>query len=245
MFDDTAEGVDVSKNIAIIPARAGSKRISKKNIRFFAGKPIIAYSIEAALKTGLFSEVIVSTDSEEIAAIARDYGAATPFLRSDVNASDYATMSDVLLEVLNWYSDHDIHYENLCCLLATAPLISVENILEGYRKITESDSLSAISIQEFSFPILRSLKLDENDCLKINWPEHHPKRSQDLRSNYHDAGQFYWSTVSEYKKNKRFLNSKTSYILLNDFEAHDIDTENDWQVAEFKYAYRQRKMNEK
>ena len=219
------------KNLAIIPARGGSKRIPHKNIKEFLGKPIIAYSIEAALKSGLFDEVMVSTDDAEIAAIAKQYGANVPFMRSDETANDHAIIADVLNDVLNCYDKLGKHFDNMCCILATAPLLRVGDLQNAYNKLIQSDFVTVIPIVQFSFPIMRSFKMDEKGMIEFNWPEYYPVRSQDIPPAYHDAGMFYWHKIEEWRKG---VDYKSGYVL-DDVYVQDIDTETDWKLAEMKY----------
>lgn len=219
------------KNLAIIPARGGSKRIPHKNIKEFLSKPIIAYSIEAALKSGLFDEVMVSTDDEQIATIAKQYGASVPFMRSAETANDHAIIADVLNDVLNCYDKFGKHFDNMCCILATAPLIRVEDLQAAYDKLVQSDFATVMPIVQFSFPIMRSLKMDEKGMIEFNWPEYYPVRSQDIPPAYHDAGMFYWHKIEEWRKG---VDYKSGYVL-DDIYVQDIDTETDWKLAEMKY----------
>ncbi len=222
------------KNIAIIPARGGSKRIPRKNVKPFLGKPIIAYSIEAALQSGLFSEVMVSTDDKEIAEIANQLGAQVPFFRSPQTANDYATIGEVVEEVLLRYQQHGSIFDNVCCLLATAPFITKERIREAYEKMLTEHYEAVFPIVRFSYPIQRALRIDNGKVLMFH-PEHFAKRSQDLEPAYHDSGQFYWMRVAEFMKQKRFFAQNTGAIILSETEVQDIDTEEDWKLAELKY----------
>lgn len=219
------------KNLCIIPARGGSKRIPRKNVKEFIGKPIIAYSIEAALKSGLFDEVMVSTDDQEIAEIAKQYGASVPFMRSAETANDYAILADVLHDVLNAYDRIGKHFDNMCCVLATAPLIQVETLQRGYAALQESDYATVLPVVQFSFPIMRSFKMNEQGGLEFNWPEFANKRSQDIAPAYHDAGMFYWHKIKPWLAGD---NSRKG-IILDDTFVQDIDTETDWRIAEMKY----------
>ena len=219
-------------NIAIIPARGGSKRIPRKNIKLFMGKPIIAYSIEAAANSGLFDEVMVSTDDENIAKIAVRYGAKVPFLRSTQTANDYATLADVLHEVLEQYTALGCHFDNMCCLLATSPLINESLIVEGYEKLLRNEDWSTVApVVAFSYPILRSLQKDDNDIVSMKWPEYKTVRSQDLETFYHDSGTFYWHRISLWSQGI----NKRGAIVLDELHVQDIDTEIDWKLAELKY----------
>jgi len=223
------------KCLAIIPARGGSKRIPHKNIKPFLGRPIIAYSIEAALGTGLFEEVMVSTDDTEIAEIARQEGASVPFLRSTENANDYATLADVLVEVVNVYKERGNEFDLICCLLPTAPLISSEDVRSAYDQLVMSTFDSICPVVAFSYPILRSLSIDEKGNLNMNWPEYRFSRSQDLRPAYHDSGTFYWIKASSLLKDKKLLSENGTAIVLDEFRVQDIDTDTDWALAEMKY----------
>lgn len=223
------------KCLAIIPARGGSKRIPHKNIKPFLGRPIIAYSIEAALGTGLFEEVMVSTDDTEIAEIARQEGASVPFLRSTENANDYATLADVLVEVVNVYKERGNEFDLICCLLPTAPLISFEDVRSAYDQLVMSTFDSICPVVAFSYPILRSLSIDEKGNLNMNWPEYRFSRSQDLRPAYHDSGTFYWIKTSSLLKDKKLLGENGTAIVLDEFRVQDIDTDTDWALAEMKY----------
>lgn len=221
------------KNLCIIPARGGSKRIPRKNIKEFLGKPIIAYSIEAALKSGLFEEVMVSTDDEQIAAIAKQYGASVPFMRSAETANDHAIIADVLNDVLSCYDKLGTHFDNMCCILATAPLLRVEDLQAAYDKLVQSDFVTVMPIVQFSFPIMRSLKIDEKGKVEFNWPEYAKTRSQDIPAAYHDAGMFYWHKIGEWMQG--IFNRGA--VILDEMCVQDIDTEQDWQIAELKYKF--------
>jgi len=177
-------------SIAIIPARGGSKRIPRKNIKNFLGKPIIAYSIEAALQCGLFDVVMVSTDDKEIADIAEEYGAEVPFLRSRENSNDFAGISEVCIEVISKYWCSDIYFDCACCILPTAPFIERKRLIEAAEMLASGRFDCIFTVVEYSYPIQRSLKMD-NGFITMKWPENFYKRSQDLEKTYHDAGQFY------------------------------------------------------
>ena len=221
-------------NLAIIPARGGSKRIPRKNIKPFLGKPIIGYSIEAAIKSNLFNEVMVSTDDEEIVKIAKQYGAKVPFLRSNDNAHDFAVLADVVQEVLSNYSQNNQNFDNICCILPTAPFVTPTKITEAYRTLSTNNFDSVFPVLEFSFPIQRSLKIEENKVAMV-WNEHLNSRSQDLESRYHDSGQFYWIKTQSFLIEKKLLTNDSGAIIISQLEAQDIDTEIDWKLAEIKY----------
>jgi N-acylneuraminate cytidylyltransferase len=221
------------KNLCIIPARGGSKRISHKNVRLFMGKPIVAYSIENAIATNLFDEVMVSTDDEEIIEVAKKYGASVPFVRTQKTANDYAILADVLQEVLAMYAKRAQHFDNMCCLLATCPLVKPEHIIEAYQKLISSEFVSVYPVVQFSYPILRSLKMDADGSVSMNWPEHYRTRSQDLPPAYHDSGTFYWHKIDDWLSGKR----KGGGIIIEEDRVQDIDTEQDWKLAEMKYQF--------
>jgi len=224
------------KSIAIIPARNNSKRIPHKNIKLFLGKPIIAYVIEAALKSGIFDDVIVSTDSPEIAEIAKKYGASVPFLRSEKNADDFATTSDVLLEVLNKLNENHADITNVCCIYPTAVLINEFHLKKAWHQFENAKFDSVISATRFSFPIQRGFK-DCNGKLEMLWPENKTKRSQDLEIIYHDAGQFYFFDVENFLVNQQLFTDNIGYVLLSDYECQDIDNPEDWEMAEIKFNF--------
>lgn len=220
--------------IAIITARGGSKRIPRKNIKDFLGKPIIAYSIEAALASNLFDEVMVSTDDEEIAQVARSFGASVPFLRSSSTSDDFATTAEVLREVLASYKAVGKEFTYACCIYPTAPFVNAEALTKAYTLLIDKALDSVFPIQRFSFPIQRALVFKDN---KLTWlqPENATKRSQDLETTYHDTGQFYFFDVVAFLSSGSLLTKNSSGIEIAEMEAHDIDTEEDWKVAEFKY----------
>lgn len=222
------------KNLCIIPARGGSKRIPRKNIKQFMGKPIIAYSIEAALNSGVFDEVMVSTDDEEIAGVARQFGASVPFLRSAETSNDYATTVDVLLEVVNKYKEQGKVFKTICCLYSTAPFVTSERLKEASSQI--SDSIDAcFTIVQYSYPIQRSLRINEDNCVEMRFPEHLKSRTQDLEKVYHDAGQFYFVKTDSLVNEKTVWCKRTAPLILSELEVQDLDTLTDWQLAEMKY----------
>lgn len=232
------------KNIAIIPARGGSKRIPKKNIKSFLGKPIIVYSIEVAIQSGLFDEVMVSTDDEEIADISKKYGAKVPFFRSKEKADDYATTSDVLEEVLLKYREYNKYYDIFCCMYPTAPFITQHILIKSYELLIKSKFESVFPVVRFSSPIQRALKIDNNKVSMI-CPENYKKRSQDLLPAYHDSGQFYWMRTNAFFKYKTLWTENTGAIELMEKETQDIDTIKDWEIAELKYKILQQISNKK
>nr|WP_304608431.1 pseudaminic acid cytidylyltransferase [Pontibacter anaerobius] len=220
--------------MAIIPARGGSKRIPRKNIKDFLGKPIIAYTIEAALNSGLFEEVTVSTDDSEIAEVSQGYGAVVPFLRSTEASDDFATTAQVLEEVLGKYAEEGKHFDCACCLYPTAPFVTAKVLREAFTKLTEGGFDTVFPVLRYSYPIWRSLKVEGGRAL-MNWPEHLNSRSQDLPASFHDAGQFYWLWVDRFHESGRLFTGNSGVVELSDLEAQDIDTETDWRLAELKY----------
>ena len=226
-------GVRVSK-LAIITARGGSKRIPRKNIKSFCGKPIMAYSIEAAVNSGVFDTVMVSTDDEEIAEIGRKYGAEVPFFRSEATSGDYATTTDVLMEVLNEYDKRGQHFDMACCIYPTAPFVSADRLKEAVTDLEASDADTIIPVVAFSYPPQRAFVI-ENENLVFKYPENLNTRSQDLQKFYHDAGQFYVFRTEAFFKNKNLLLGNIKPLELSEIEVQDIDTEVDWQLAELKY----------
>lgn len=222
------------KTIAIIPARGGSKRIPRKNIKDFLGKPIITYSIEAALNSGVFDEVMVSTDDAEIAEIAKKYGANIPFFRSLETSNDTATTAEVLIEVINEYGKSGQSFDYACCIYSCAPFINPQKIKEGFNLITEKNADIAMPVVQFSYPIQRALKI-EADKLEMILPENVNARSQDLMPTYHDAGQYYWFNIQRFLQTKTLFSPNTVPIVIPESEVQDIDTEEDWKIAELKY----------
>ena len=219
--------------IAIITARGGSKRIPKKNIRSFCGKPIIAYSISAALESGAFDEVMVSTDSEEIAAVARACGASVPFMRSEKTAGDFATTADVLAEVLDTYEERGQTFDSFLCLYPTAPFVTAQRLCEAAELLDES-TVAVVSVVRFSVPPQRSL-VEAGGYLAFRWPENAFSRSQDLEPLYHDAGQFYLVRTEAFCAERTVFPKKTRPLILPEMLVQDIDNEEDWALAEVKW----------
>jgi pseudaminic acid cytidylyltransferase len=226
----------MKKAVAIITARGGSKRIPRKNIKEFNGKPIIAYSIEAALSSGIFDTVMVSTDDEEIAAVARQFRAEVPFMRSAKSSDDYATTADVIREVLESYSRQNQSFEYACCIYPTAPFVTGEKLSKAFSSLLETGADSVIPVTKFSFPIWRSLKIEEGK-VSYNWPEFAPKRSQDLPPAYHDCGQFYFFNTGIFLQTGKLVTGNTIGLEVPETEVQDIDNEEDWKIAEIKYGF--------
>ena len=211
------------------------KRIPRKNIKDFLGKPIIAYSIETAIESGLFDEVMVSTDDDEIAEISRKYGAKTPFVRSKENSDDFATTNDVIMEVLSEYKKAGNTYDYACCIYPTAPFISTEILKQAYTKLSSGDIEIVIPMIPFSFPIQRSFIKNEKGFIEYSQPQHIKTRSQDLPKHYHDVGQFYFFRASDYFDRGNIVGTKMVGIEIDELAAQDIDNEIDWKMAELKY----------
>jgi len=222
-------------NVAIIPARGGSKRIPGKNVKLFAGKPIIAYSIQAAKDAGLFDRIIVTTDSEEIAAVARQHGAETPFLRPAELADDHTPTAPVVAHVLERLQEDGQPADYACCIYATAPFVQAQYIRQGYALLTAKKVSSVFSVTTFPFPIFRALKIEADGQLAMFWPEHELTRSNDLPEAYHDAGQFYWVECQRFMREQRMYTKDAMPIILPRYLVQDIDTPEDWQTAEYMF----------
>lgn len=224
------------KPVAIIPARGGSKRIPRKNIKLFSGKPIIAYSIEAAIDSGLFGEIMVSTDDDEIAEVALRYGARIPFMRSAATAGDYASTTDVLNEVIEMYGNQNYFFEYVCCIYPCAPFLKSNLLISAYEKLKTEQRDSVFPVVQYSTPIQRAFK-QENGKISLFFPQYLNARSQDLEKAYYDSGQFYFFSVKSLREKKTILTENSAGIVIDDMLAQDIDNENDWQMAELKYKF--------
>lgn len=223
-------------NIAIIPARGGSKRIPRKNIKAFHGKPMIAYSIEAAQKSGCFDRIIVSTDDQEIADTALKYGAEVPFLRPADIADDYATTMDVMDHAIQYLAKENISPEFVCCIYATAPFILADDLRKGLGILNAPKVEYAFSATSFPFPIQRAIKLTEQGDVEMFSEQYADTRSQDLVEAYHDAGQFYWGKTSAFLARKAIFAEHSKVVLLPRKRVQDIDTVEDWELAEALFA---------
>lgn len=223
------------KSIAIITARGGSKRIPRKNIKDFMGKPIIAYSIEAAIECGCFDEVMVSTDDEEIAAIAKKYGAEVPFFRSASTSDDFSTTADVLKEVIQKYSEMGEQYDVLCCIYPTAPFVTADKLKLAVETMKREKTDSLIPIVQYSFPPQRAVVLREGKVC-YQYPEFEKSRSQDLEPIYHDCGQFYLCKTDVLIKQNSVISKNASGLVVSEEEVQDIDNMSDWKLAELKYS---------
>jgi len=219
-------------NVAIIPARGGSKRIPGKNIKPFCGKPIIAYSIAAAHQSYLFDKIICSTDSDEIADVARQYGAEIPFQRPAELANDFAGTDAVLIHALQWLEEHGQRADYSCCIYATAPFIQADYLRSGFELLCKKQATSAFSVAMYPYTIFRSLKQNEQGRVEMVWPENYQKRSQDFPEVFHDAGQFYWMNAVKYLQAGKVFNADAIPIFIPRHLVQDIDTPEDWEVAE-------------
>jgi N-acylneuraminate cytidylyltransferase len=221
-------------SVCVITARGGSKRIPRKNIKDFLGKPIIAYSIDVALKSGLFDEVMVSTDDSEIAEVAKSYGAKVPFMRSDKNSDDYTGTLEVLNEVLEEYKKQGKQFNYLCCFYPTSPLVNVQTLTKGLELLTKGAYNTTFPVCAYSTPIQRALKIT-NGKIGMFHPEYRHTRSQDLEPAYHDAAQFYWFDIAKTKEDQRVYSDNSGVLVLEDDVVQDIDNQRDWKLAELKY----------
>lgn len=224
-------------SIAIITARGGSKRIPRKNIKDFLGKPIITYSIEAALESGVFDEVMISTDDEEIADIAKKAGATVPFMRSEKTSGDFATTADVIEEVLSSYADFGKEFDYVCCIYPTAPFVTATAIKKAMETLVSKDVDTVMPVVKFSFPPQRCVVV-KDDMLVAKWPECMNMRSQDLEPYYHDCGQFYCLNTKSFLEQKKIVMEKTMPYFQEEMNVQDIDTLEDWEIAEIKYSKR-------
>ncbi|CBW25283.1 acylneuraminate cytidylyltransferase [Halobacteriovorax marinus SJ] len=223
------------KVVAVITARGGSKRIPRKNIKPFLGKPLIEYSINAALKSGLFSRVLVSTDDEEIREVSISAGAEVPFLRSKKNSDDFSTTSDVLCEVVEQLEGVGEYYDDICCLYPTAPFVTSSKLKESYQIMQKTQAKSVVCVTEYASNPQRSFNITI-DNLQFNFPEFLNTRSQDLEKWYYDCGQFYWLDVREFKLDKKIFTNSSAPFIVSSLESQDIDTLEDWKLAELKYS---------
>jgi N-acylneuraminate cytidylyltransferase len=221
----------VNKSIAIITARGGSKRIPRKNIKNFLGQPMLKYAIDAALESGIFNTVMVSTDDEEIAQIAKQYGTEVPFMRSEETSNDFATTMDVLLEVICQYKKMNIEFDTLCCIYPCVPFLKGDTLVKAYTVFSESNTDALMPVVRFSYPIQRALRINNEGLLEYIQPEYIKTRSQDLEPTYHDVGMFYFYKVDLLSTQ----NKKIKYFEMKETEIQDIDTEEDWHYAEMKY----------
>lgn len=219
-------------NIAIIPARGGSKRIPRKNIKNFCGKPMLAWSIEAAQASGCFNQILVSTDDDEIAAIAREHGATTPFMRPAELSGHFTGTTPVVRHAVQWLLDAGQPLQQVCCIYATAPFVQAEDLRQALHELERTRAAYVFSATSFPFPIQRALKVTEaGGCAPI-FPEHIGKRSQDLQEAFHDAGQFYWASAATWLSSTGVFSEGSRMHRLPRWRVQDIDTPEDWERAE-------------
>lgn len=222
------------KCLAVITARGGSKRVPRKNIKEFCGEPMIAYPIRAALESGIFDEVMVSTDDGEIAHIAKELGAQVPFLRSEKTSGDMAMTHEVIIEVLRQYEDLGRKFDIVCCIYPTAPFLTADRLKESMEKLQQTHADGVVPVVRYSFPPQRCFVI-EDGRVQYKWPENRLRRSQDLEPYYHDCGQFYLMRVQPFLAQQSMVLEKTAPVILDEMEVQDIDTMEDWEIAEMKY----------
>ena len=221
--------------LCVIPARGGSKRIPRKNIRNFSGKPMIAWSIDAAIKSECFDRIIVSTDDEEIASVAKRYGAEVPFMRPAQLADDYTGTTAVIAHAIEWQNSHEEAADIVCCLYATAPFVQATDLQKGFDVLESSGAEYAFSVTSYAFPIQRAIRITQNHRVEMFQPEYFNTRSQDLEEAWHDAGQFYWGRAATWLGNKQIFSSGAVPVLLPRHRVQDIDTPEDWERAELMF----------
>ncbi len=221
--------------LAVIPARSGSQRIKRKNVKLFNGKPIIVWSIEKAIASKIFDKIIVSTDDVEIAKISEDAGAEVPFLRPKELSDHFTGTNDVVAHAINWYKERDIQFSHTCCIYATAPFLEIGYLKEGFDKVVSNDCNYAFSVTSFPYPIFRSLKLSKEERIVPIYPENIPLRSQDFHESYHDAAQFYWGKSSAYIEKKSLFDGSAVPVFIPRHLVQDIDTLEDWTRAEYMF----------
>lgn len=226
--------------VAIIPARGGSKRIPRKNIKPFLGKPIIAYSIETAKNSELFDRIVLSTDSEEIAEVAAKYGAEVPFKRPVELADDHTGTSEVIAHAVNWMREQSWKINAVCCIYATAPFIQPGDLVQGYNTLKSEDWDFVFVATEYVSPIQRSFRIQQDGSVRMFFPEQFESRSQDLPKAYHDAGQFYWGKPEAWVENRIVFSEKSTALIIPHYRVQDIDTEEDWRRAEIIFKMMQK-----
>ena len=221
--------------LCVIPARGGSKRIPYKNIKSFCGQPMISYSIQAALESKCFDQVIVSTDDTKIAEVSKSFGAIVPFIRPDELANDYTATIPVIKHAIEWFDAQGQNASEVCCLYATAPFVTADIIKKVYNQMQHTQADYCFTVTSFAFPIQRALKIIEKNRIEMFYPENLETRSQDLEESYHDAGQLYWGKAESFRHQKPLLSKGTSPYILPRYLVQDIDTPEDWERAELMY----------
>ena len=222
--------------VAVIPARGGSKRIPRKNIKEFCGKPMIAWSIGAALKSGCFDRLIVSTDDAEIAAVAKEWGAEVPFMRPTDLSDDHTGTIPVIAHAIRWLQQQGEAPEHVCCLYATAPFVESQDLIKGFQQLQEQRIDYVFSVTSYAFPIQRAIRITDSGRVVMFNPEHFNSRSQDLEEAWHDAGQFYWGTAEAWLENRIIFGEHSAPVILPRHRVQDIDTLEDWRRAELMFA---------
>ncbi|HVK99021.1 MAG TPA: pseudaminic acid cytidylyltransferase [Dongiaceae bacterium] len=222
-------------NIAVIPARGGSQRIPMKNIKAFNGKPMLAWSVEAALESGCFDQVVVSTDHAGIAAVAREHGASVPFLRPAELSGDKVGTIPVIAHAIDWFRQQGQQPDNVCCIYATAPFVRAEDIRNGLDVLENNRCDYAFSVTSFAFPVQRAIRITSDNRVEMLYPEHYHSRSQDLVEAFHDAGQFYWGTAQAWLEQRVIFSSSSCPVVLPRHRVQDIDTDEDWIRAEWLF----------
>lgn len=225
--------------LAVIPARGGSKRIPRKNIKPFCGKPMIAWSIEAALQSGCFDAVVISTDDAEIAEVAREHGATVPFMRPAELADDHTGTIPVIRHVIEWHQHQGQTPKQVCCLYATAPFVRAEDLQRGLDVLEETGCDYAFSVTSYAFPIQRAIRITPQGRVEMFHPEHFNTRSQDMEEAFHDAGQFYWGQASAWLAGKPIFSPDAAPVILPRHRVQDIDTPEDWTRAEWMFKAQQ------
>ncbi len=223
------------KKLCVIPARGGSKRIPRKNVKPFLGRPMLSYSIAAARDSGLFDTIVVSTDDDEIAAVARDHGAETPFVRPDELANDHQGTDAVIRHAIAWFADRGTDFDATCCIYATAPLLDPRRLRDGWDKLQQPGKRFAFSVTSYAFAIQRALRRTDGDGVAMFWPENRMVRSQDLEPAYHDAAQFYWGWSDAFLNGEQLFSAVAAPVVLPRAHVVDIDTPEDWEMAELTY----------
>jgi len=221
--------------VAVIPARGGSKRIPGKNVKPFAGRPIIGWTIRAAKASGLFDRLIVSTDDRSIADVAVEYGAEAPFLRPAELSDDHTGILAVVQHAIEWMQSERIQVEHVCCLFATAPFLRPDILATAFERLVESGASYAFSVAPYPFPVQRALRIDSTGRIEALWPENTMTRSQDLEEVWHDAGQFYWGTCEAFERGDVIFSNVSVPVRLPAYLVQDIDTDEDWKLAELKF----------
>ena len=222
-------------NVGIIPARGGSKRIPGKNIKPFAGKPIMAWVIETALQSGLFDRLIVSTDDKETADIALEHGAEVPFMRPAELSDDHTGIIEVVQHAIAWLTENEVAVDHVCCMLATGPFLRADILSQALQQLSESDAAYAFSVTDFPFPIQRAVRINTDERVEAIWPENIAVRSQDLEEAFHDAGQFYWGTRDAFEQGVPIFSTASIPVRLPRYLVQDIDTPEDWKRAELMF----------